>query len=362
VDSIVVATLVADTLTAGISADGLLGVFSFIADSSLASTETSIHIERALLKSDDQATDTLAVGLTVVLTGRPAVPGDVTDDGVVGFDDFFLFADNFGLMDDSPSFNPLFDFNGNGAVDFDDFFVMADNFGLPSGKLIPDAQILGPMALRLGKGVESPEILEVKPYWTGHAPLRGYVLFLEFDPQILSFRQFQPRTEEASLPWVLEDQPGRLVFAAGLASEQPAFSGDLGTLTFNRLSPQKTLLRANGAIGYHTKTIGALEPPAALDLAALPKTYALYPAHPNPFNPETTLPFYLPTRGQIRLRIYDLLGQPIRTLVNDAFPAGFHQQVWQGLDDQGQTVGSGLYLVEMQAQDWRQIRKVMLLK
>jgi hypothetical protein len=161
---------------------------------------------------------------------------------------------------------------------------------------------------------------------------------------------------------VVEDQPGRLVFAAGLASEQPAFSGDLGTLTFNRLSPQKTLLRANGAIAYHTKTIGALEPPAALDLAALPKTYALYPAHPNPFNPETTLPFYLPTRGQIRLRIYDLLGQPIRTLVDDAFPAGFHQQVWQGLDDQGQTVGSGLYLVEMQAQNWRQIRKVMLLK
>ena len=361
-DSIVVATLVADTLTTGISADGLLGVFTFTADSSFASTETSIHIERALLKSDDQATDTLAVGLTVVLTGRPAVPGDVTDDGVVGFDDFFLFADNFGLMEDNPSFNPLFDFNGNGAVDFDDFFVMADNFGLPSGKLIPDAQILGPMALRLDKGVESPEILEVKPYWTGDAPLRGYVLSLEFDPQILSFRQFQPRTEEASLPWVVEDQPGRLVFAAGLASEQPAFSGDLGTLTFNRLSPQKTLLRANGAIGYHTKTIGALEPPAALDLAALPKTYALYPAHPNPFNPETTLPFYLPTRGQIRLRIYDLLGQPIRTLVDDAFPAGFHQQVWQGLDDQGQTVGSGLYLVEMQAQDWRQIRKVMLLK
>ncbi len=362
-DSIVVATLVADTLTAGISADGLLGVFTFTADSSLASTETSIRVERALLKSNAVTnTDTVAVGLTVVISGRPAVPGDVTDDGVVGFDDFFLFADNFGLMEGNPSFNPLFDFNGNGAVDFDDFFVMADNFGLPSGKLIPDAQILGPMALRLDKGVESPEILEVKPYWTGDAPLRGYVLALEFDPQILSFRQFQPRIEEASLPWVVEDQPGRLVFAAGLASEQPAFSGDLGTLTFNRLSPQKTLLRANGAIGYHTKTIEALEPPAALDLAALPKTYALYPAHPNPFNPETTLPFYLPTRGQIRLRIYDLLGQPVRTLVDDAFPAGFHQQVWQGVDDQGQTVGSGLYLVEMRAQDWRQIHKIMLLK
>ena len=360
-DSVVIATLVADSLTTGISADGLLGIFTFSADSSLAGAETSIRIERALLQST-AATDTVGVNLQVTISGRPALPGDVTDDGVVGFDDFFLFADNFGRMEGDANFNPLFDFNANGAVDFDDFFVMADNFGTPAGKLVPEAHVLDQMALRLDKGVESPEILEVKPYWTGEAPLRGYVLSLEFDPQVLSFRQFQSRANEASLPWIVEDQPGRLVFAAGLANHQPAFTGDLGTLIFNRLAPEETTLRTNGAIGYHSAIIGTLQPPTALELAALPQTYALYPAHPNPFNPETTLPFYLPTRGSIRLRVYDLLGQPVRTLIDDALPAGFHQQAWQGVDDKGQAVGSGLYLVEMRAQGWRQIRKIMLLK
>ena len=362
-DSIVVATLVADTLTTGISSNGLLGVFTFSADSSLAGEETAIRVQRVLLRSQGQTTsDTVGVGLSVAISGRPALPGDFDGTGVVNFDDFFLFADNFGLMEGDVDFDPLFDLSGNAVVDFDDFFVLADNFGLTAGKLMPNTQTLGPLALRLDKGVESPAILEIKPYWTGEDPLRGWVLSLEFDPQILGFRLFQPRAVEASLPWVVESAPGHLVFAAALARRQPAFAGDLGTLVFDRLSPEQTVLRANGAIGYCAGAVGALEPPAAVALAALPQSYALFAAHPNPFNPETSLPFYLPVRSQIRLRVYDLLGRPVRTLVDDALSAGFHRHIWRGLDDRGRAVGSGLYLVEMRAEDWRQIRKVMLLK
>ena len=360
-DSVIVAALVADSLTTGISADGLLGVFTFTADSSLVGNETSVHIEQALMKSA-ALTDTLTGSLTVVISGRPALPGDFDGNGKIDFSDFFAFADNFGLNADDATFNPLYDLTGDAVVNFNDFFVFADNFGSMAGKFAVDSQVLDPIALHLDKGIESPEILQVKPAWTGEVPLRGYVLSLEFDPQILRFRQFQPRMAEASLPWIVEEQPGVLVFAAGLANKQPAFSSDLGILTFDRLSPQQTQLRTRSALAYHSTAISGLEPPATLNLTALPQTHALYPAHPNPFNPETTLPFYLPTRGQIRLRIYDLLGQPIRTLVDDAIPAGFHQRVWQGVDDEGQTVGSGLYLVEMQAQGWRQIRKIMLLK
>ena len=64
----------------------------------------------------------------------------------------------------------------------------------------------------------------------------------------------------------------------------------------------------------------------------------------------------------VHLRVYDLLGRPVRTLVEDALTAGFHRQIWRGLDDQGRAVGSGLYFVEMRVGDWRQIHKVMLLK
>ena len=73
-----------------------------------------------------------------VVIGEPDVPMDAegrpvrglfNDDPVVDFDDFFLFADNFGASLQDGAFDPLFDLNGNGTVDFDDFFIFADSFG-----------------------------------------------------------------------------------------------------------------------------------------------------------------------------------------------------------------------------------------
>jgi len=359
----VVTTLVADSLTTGISSDGLLGVFVFTADSSLIGKETSIRLPEIFLQSQDQAqADILDLNLVVEISARPALPGDFNGDGAVGFDDFFRFADHFGLAESDADFDPLFDLVANGRIDLDDFFLLADNFGVPASKLITDSQWQKPMALYLDTGVESSELLEVKPYWTGQTPLHGYALSFEFDPQILGFRHFEPRAEEPSLPWVVESEPGRLTFATGLSHRQPAFVSDLGTLVFDRRSPQQTILRSTGAISYDRGAVTTLEPPAILQLTALPQVHTLYPAYPNPFNPETALSFYLPVHGPIRLRIYDLLGRPVRTLIDEAMPAGFHQEIWQGTDDRGRALSSGPYLVEMKAEKQRQIRKVMLLK
>ena len=57
------------------------------------------------------------------------LPGDFDADGLVTFDDFFLFADNFGRNSIAPEWNPVYDLSGNGSIDFDDFFLFADNFG-----------------------------------------------------------------------------------------------------------------------------------------------------------------------------------------------------------------------------------------
>ena len=359
-DSVVVASVVADSLSAGLSADGLLGVFTFAADSSLSGMDTAIRIERVLLKST--VSDTAGVDLAITISGRPALPGDFNGDGIVGLDDFFLFSDNFGLKQGDETYDPLFDLSENAIVDLDDFFLFGDNFGLSAGKPVVGAQAPGPQALHLEKGAETPDLLEIVPYWTGQDPLRGWMLSLEFEPQVLAFRQFRPRAAEAPLPFIVESEPGRLVFAAGLSRGQTGFDGDMGVLVFDRLAPDRSVLRANGAIGYRAGSAATLTPPAPLELSALPQTFALFAAHPNPFNPETVLPFYLPVQSPVRLRVYDLLGRPVRTLVEDALAAGFHGRPWRGLDDQGRAVGSGLYLVEMRAGDWRQIRKVMLLK
>lgn len=101
-------------------------------------------------------------------------------------------------------------------------------------------------------------------------------------------------------------------------------------------------------------------------LSAVPRQYALLPNYPNPFNPETTIPLAIPdtevTAGQVRLVIYDALGQEVRMWDLDGWPPGFHALAWDGRDGEGRPVGSGLYLARLRAGDFRQTRKLLLLR
>ena len=83
---------------------------------------------------------------------------------------------------------------------------------------------------------------------------------------------------------------------------------------------------------------------------------------PNPFNPTTTITFDLPENVRVRLEIFDVAGRLICTLVNKHRNAGSHQVVWNGQDDTGNTVASGLYLYRLQAGDFVQSRKMLFMK
>jgi len=360
VESDSIAVLDAAISTGGISSSGLLGVATFKADSSATSGQTHITLQRANLKSQDVTTaDTLGAGLSVSINLRPALLGDFDFDADVDFNDFFFFADNFGRAD----FDPATDLNTDGAVTFDDFFIFADNFGQTALAKLIVGEGAQTAPLRLGLVDSQPDQISLTPYWQGEVAARGYVLSLDFDPTVLHFSQYSPREGEAPLPWIVESTPGHLTLAAGLARGQADFSGeDLGQFIFSRLAPHETQIRPTAALSFDGDHVETLLPPPALDLQALPQTYALFPAHPNPFNPETTIPFYLPGNSRLSLTVYDLLGRPVRTLVDGPMQAGFHSLTWRGNNDDGRSVASGLYLIEMKAEQWRQIRKVMLLK
>ena len=83
---------------------------------------------------------------------------------------------------------------------------------------------------------------------------------------------------------------------------------------------------------------------------------------PNPFNPRTTISFDLPEDIVVSLKIFDLSGRKIRTLVNEPKSAGTHQVVWNGQDDHGNSVASGLYVYRIQAGDFVQSRKMLFMK
>ena len=93
-----------------------------------------------------------------------------------------------------------------------------------------------------------------------------------------------------------------------------------------------------------------------------PRSYALHANAPNPFNPETMVRFDLPEAAVVRLEVYDVLGQRVRTLVSGDLAPGSHQVVWDGRDEQGVPVGSGTYVCRMQAGSFVQVRRMVLLK
>jgi hypothetical protein len=101
------------------------------------------------------------------------------------------------------------------------------------------------------------------------------------------------------------------------------------------------------------------------DVTAAPGDVAAAPgprldAYPNPFNPMTRIAFELPVDGRALVRIHDLSGRLVRTLVDGERPAGRHEVTWQGRDDRGQPLASGVYLVQLRTAQGHESRKLVL--
>jgi hypothetical protein len=94
----------------------------------------------------------------------------------------------------------------------------------------------------------------------------------------------------------------------------------------------------------------------------MPGNYSLAQNYPNPFNPSTTIDFSIAKAGYVSLKIYDILGNEIKTIVNGFTSAGNHSAEWDGTNSSGTTVGAGLYFYRLQAGTFSESRKMILLK
>ena len=94
----------------------------------------------------------------------------------------------------------------------------------------------------------------------------------------------------------------------------------------------------------------------------IPTKYALFQAYPNPFNPSTTIRYQLPHTSNVRLVVYNALGQKVRTLVNSRIEAGYHEATWRGKNDAGLQMPSGVYMFRIETENYQQVNKMMLMK
>ncbi len=102
--------------------------------------------------------------------------------------------------------------------------------------------------------------------------------------------------------------------------------------------------------------------PTVLKTEDTPLVFSLSQNAPNPFNPETIISYSLPQSEQVKLVIYNVLGQEIRTLVNAFKPAGRYRVVWNSRDDFGRLVSSGVYFYQITAGEFTNTRKMLILK
>ena len=94
----------------------------------------------------------------------------------------------------------------------------------------------------------------------------------------------------------------------------------------------------------------------------IPSQNALHKNYPNPFNPVTTIPFDIVNNDQIKLSIYNIKGEKVRSLVNSNLAPGFYNIRWNGKTDSGVNTPAGMYLIELEGKNFRETGKMIYLK
>jgi len=124
------------------------------------------------------------------------------------------------------------------------------------------------------------------------------------------------------------------------------------------------------SFAYHSDTLAShvqFNPMSFHDVSLdydtfLPTTFALYQNHPNPFNPITTIRYDLPEDGPVSIIIYDLMGREIKTLVKQVSAPGRYSVNWNGRNQFGKQIASGMYFYRMETPEFQSVKKLIFLK
>ncbi|NIT60294.1 MAG: T9SS type A sorting domain-containing protein, partial [Aliifodinibius sp.] len=129
------------------------------------------------------------------------------------------------------------------------------------------------------------------------------------------------------------------------------------TLALNSSNPEKLLAAFRWLPGLYSFDFSTAINEGTQEYSEM-DSYRLLPNYPNPFNAQTVIEYVLPVSGHITLKIYDITGRQVKVLVNGFKNAGAHTVTWNGTDDLGTVVSSGLYILRLLSEDMDISRKV----
>ena len=300
------------------------------------------------------------------------------------FTDFLAFAMAWKKSKGEVGFNIQADIDEDGIVDFPDFIQFASAFGRVAVAPAATKPVVVParpgvndnaeLSLNLGSDrVLVGETVTVDVSLANVKALQGYGLVLTYDATKFEYVGAAAAEEDlltsagGETPLFLEQaEAGRVTIANAIVNGgTPSGGGMVATLTFKVLNEFEDKTRfeiAEGVVFDPNQLTNQVVTLGALTVESTPTDFALLQNYPNPFNPETTIKYNLAEGANVQLRIYNIVGQVVRTLVAERQSAGRYQMRWNGTDDRGMTVSSGIYFYHISAGKFQDQRRLMLLK
>ena len=323
---------------------------------------TRIHFEEMLFNEGVPAAVTHDGAF---LVRWPVLVGDVSENGrVTAFDASLILRFRVGLIDELryPGLLPrVADVNRNGTVTaLDASYILQYSVGIipelpvPS-EYLPKSVVGGIRNVWLGVPERVSGDVRVPICVDEMVDILSGEIVLSFDgseikvgaSDLTSEYLFASRASEGKAHVAFAraesgEGPGALAY---LRMDVPFDALDPGTLRLERVELN------DGGIAVRIR-----------EQVDMPIGYGLHQNCPNPFNAETTICYEVAEPGAVRLCIYTLTGQHLRTLVAGERAAGRYSVTWDGMDDVGRDVASGVYLCRMEAGDYRASRKLVLMK
>ena len=303
----------------------------------------------------------------------------------VDFEDFVAFTMAFNTDETHENWRVFVqaDLNDDKMVNFEDFILFFSSYGKeatgPAGKSLV-TPVLGvnenaEFSLRLGSDrVVAGETMFVDVSLANVQALMGYGFVLHYDAEKFEFVEAMPAAEDLLMSsggetpllrsWLSETGQVHVMNAIVNGSEVSG-GGDIVRLVFRVLRDFEDNARFEIAEGLVFDPQQLANPLAGgvLDIQTTPTEFALLQNFPNPFNPDTTIGYELAESADVTLQIYNVVGQVVRTLIAaESQSVGRYQVRWDGMDDRGTPVSSGIYFYQISAGKFQDVRKLMLLK
>jgi len=333
--------------------------------------KTRLEVSKTL--TNEEISGAIAL-IEIVLPKKPASPEDLNNDGSIDITDLVIVARDFGKRGSGLAS----DVNNDGEVNIVDLVLIARRFGERLSAAAPSPALAGTLAVATEASVSLRSEEMTVSLAVPQAALAGYALEVAYDPSrmtLVGIEEGAYLRRVGETFWEGSPLPeGKARILAALLGERVAEgSGELARLRFRLHTDRRealATLRLTGGVFATAdgRQLGARLLPAALQLRLSPEARTLVGAnYPNPFNPETWIPYQLAEASPVTVRIYDATGRLVRELDLGVQEAGGHvtrdrAAYWDGRNELGETVASGVYYYEFRAGEYVKTQRMLILK